>query len=309
MTTIAFLYPGQGSQCTGMGLDFVSAYPQAKDWYEAAESVLGWPVLDLSKPEGAEQIGVTLYTQPALYTISCIISEILKSAGLKPSAAAGHSAGEYAALYMAGVWDFETGLRIIAERARLMHHCNQPGAMAAVVGMEAEKLLSLCAEWKDGFVQIANYNSPKQIVISGEEKGIEAITPWLKEQGARRVIKLNVSGAFHSPLMKDAQVKFASFMKTIPLQAPDIPWISNNTADVVTDPESIRDLLVRQFCEPVRWTASMQWIETHCAKAIETGPGSVLKGLASACCKNLPCETTATVDGVRKVLQENGLSA
>lgn len=307
MTRIAFLFPGQGSQCPEMGLDFIQESPSAREKYAAAEAALGWAVDALSQPEGAEKLGITCFTQPALYTVGCVIADWLREAGMKPALVAGHSAGEYAALYAAGAWDFETGLRVIAERGRLMHEKAAPGSMAAVMGLDPQTLTALCQEWSEGIVCVANYNSPKQIVISGEEKAINGILPLLKEKGARRAMKLNVSGAFHSPLMSEAQALFESFMKDIPIQAPNVPWISNNTAAAETDPCQIRDLLVRQFCEPVRWIESMQRIADQSDKALEVGPGAVLKGLAKACCEDFPCETTATVVGTRKVMEENGL--
>lgn len=309
MTRTAFLFPGQGSQCAEMGLDFIDHYAQARERYQEAESVLGWSVSDLSRAEGSEKLGITLYTQPALYTLSCAIADIVQAAGLEAALAAGHSAGEYAALYAAGAWDFATGLRVIAERARLMHEKAGPGAMAAVMGMAPETLKPLCEGWREGLVRVANYNSPKQIVITGEERGIDAIAPYLKEQGAKRVVKLKVSGAFHSPLMKGAQAEFDTFLKDISIQAPRVAWISNNTAEAVADPEAIRARLVKQFCEPVQWIDTMALVERECEKALEVGPGTVLKGMTKACCDKLECETTATVAGVRKVLESYGLSA
>ncbi len=309
MKSVVFLFPGQGSQRSGMGLDFIEAYPSARERYEQAEAILGWSVEDLAKsdnaakPEGADNLNVTLYTQPSLYTLSCVIAEVLAEAGVEPSLTAGHSAGEFAALTAAGAWDFETGLRVIAERARLMHETAKPGAMAAVLGMNPDALEAACAAWSDGVVRIANFNSPKQTVITGDREAVKAIGPVLKEQGARRVVPLKVSGAFHSPLMEEAQQSFAEYMKDVKINDPRIPWVSNNTAEKVSDAETVRAHLVNQFCEPVRWMQSMASIESECGTAVETGPGEVLKGLAKACCGDLTCLSTDTVDGLKAAVE------
>jgi [acyl-carrier-protein] S-malonyltransferase len=309
MAKIAFLFPGQGSQAPGMGLDFISEVPAAKKTYDTAKEILGWSVEDVSQPDNADTVNQTLYTQPALYTLSCVIAEQLLVAGLTPGYTAGHSAGEYAALTVSGVWDFETGLKVIAERARLMHEKAAKGAMAAVMGLSPDVLQTLCEEHTEGLVRVANFNTPMQTVITGDEKGIDSIAPVLKEHGARRVLKLNVSGAFHSPLMADAQTHFADFMNGITIKEPTVPWISNHTAAVEANPDAIREQIVAQFSSPVRWVETMALLEKNCDTALEVGPGAVLKGLSKACCEKLVCETTASLEGVRKVLDDYGFSA
>lgn len=303
------MFPGQGSQTPGMGLDFITHSTPANERYVQAVSILGWSVIDLSKPEGVETINQTLYTQPALYTHSCVIAEHLENHGIRPMIVAGHSAGEYAALTCAGAWDFSTGLRVIAERARLMHTLAAPGAMAAVLGMSAADLEAALAEWKQGAVDIANFNSPKQIVISGDVKAVSAVAPFLKERGAKRVLPLPVSGAFHSPLMKEAQDQFRLFMRSIEIHELKIPWISNNTATVVTDPETIREHLIRQFCESVRWTDTVALIVRDCEEAIEVGSGKVLQGLVKAYQDDFPCYATSSYEQTQKVIEEHGKSA
>lgn len=307
MKRTAFLFPGQGSQHEGMGLDFSASFDSAKNLYQRAQSLLGWSILDLSQPDKKDDLNVTLFTQPAIYTLSCIIANRLHEAGVNPTLTAGHSAGEFAALTAAGAWDFETGLMVIAERARLMHETATPGAMAAVLGLSPEEVQSACLEWKNGIVCAANYNSPKQTVITGEPDAVAGIVPVLKEKGAKRVIPLKVSGAFHSPLMKEAQVKFNEFLKDIPINNLTIPWISNNTGRPVQDATVVRELLVKQFCEPVRWIDTMIYVVGHCDISIEIGPGEVLKGLAKACCPDLTCMSTDSVEMLANTLKEKNL--
>ncbi len=307
---IAFLFSGQGSHSKGMGLDIVRETPIGRDLCERANHVLEWSFEELVVSDDDQfSLKRTLYAQPAIYTLSYMIYMILNDAGLKPALTAGHSAGEYAALTAAGAWNFETGLNVIAERARLMSQVKNAGTMAAVIGLDPHIIEEVCKNVNDGIVVVANYNSPKQTVISGEVEAIEKITPVLKEHKARRVLPLDVSGAFHSPLMKESQHSFNAFMQTIELQNPGIPWISNNTAEPVMEPETIREHLVRQFCEPVRWNQLMLHVERECEEAVESGPGNVLKGLTKACCDELSCLSTGTLEEIEKVKGHYGISS
>lgn len=306
MERIAFLYPGQGSQSQNMGLDIIDAYPIARERYQQAEEILGWSVEALSKPDGAESLNITLFTQPALYTLSCVIGDLLQSNQIHPCCVAGHSAGEYPALTAAEAWDFETGLKVIAERARLMHESRATGMMAAVLGLNNQLIKELCEAWTEGIVQVAGLNSPKQTVITGEKQAIEGLTPLLKEKGAKRVVPLATSNAFHSPLMEEAKIKFSAYLENIEIKTPKVPLISNNTGKPEMDPIRIKEQLVNQFCQPVRWIDCMHVIENDCDRALEVGPGKVLCGLAKACCDDLSCEETDNVETVRKVIEQYG---
>ena len=304
--TIAFLYPGQGSQCAGMGADLVNLSAAVPDLFRRAGEVLGWPVI---YPPPPVSLDLTLYTQPAIYTVSAAMTEVLREWGIEPAAAAGHSAGEYAALYAAGAWDFETGLRVIAERARLMHETKETGAMAAVLGLAPDVVEEVCAHYDSGTVGVANFNSPKQTVISGRCDAVEGVAPRLKERGARRVIPLAVSGAFHSPLMREAQDAFRVFLDSIPLESPRLTWISNHHARPERSPDGIRRRLVEQFCSPVRWIETMAFLEGLVTEAVEVGPGEVLCGLAKSCCATLECKKTSSAEGLLAWRERHGAPA
>jgi [acyl-carrier-protein] S-malonyltransferase len=301
----AFLFPGQGSQFEGMGCDVAKESLNALQRFKQADDQLGWDILELKKTGSVPSLDITIYTQPAVYVVSCVTSEYLAENGVKPSAVAGHSAGEFAALTTAGAWDFETGLNVISQRACLMHKMAGPGAMAAVLGLDADAIRETCEAFEGGLVSVANYNSPKQTVITGEAAAIEEVIPLLKEKGARRVMKLPVSGAFHSPLMKKAQDEFRRFMENIEIKEPNVAWISNNTAQPESDPARIKELLIGQFCSSVRWVESMDWMKQNTDRAVEVGPGEVLCGLSKACLEDYACQSTSTVENIKEIVKAN----
>ena len=276
-----FFFPGQGSQSIGMGTALAASYPEAADVFRRASVQAGFDVLALCAEGPAEKLSRTLYTQPALFTVEAAIVETLRTRGIEPSAAAGHSLGEYGAWYAAGVYDFESGFALVSERARLMDGADPEGrgTMAAVIGLDENVVREVC-EATEGTVVVANLNSPGQIVISGERGAIDRAAPVLKERGAKRVLPLPVSGAFHSPLMADARDAFATEVERTKLSDARCPVYANVTARPVMAVEEIRNLMVSQLTSSVRWIETVRAIAADGYQAgWEIGPGNVLAGL------------------------------
>lgn len=281
MLKTAFLYPGQGSQAIGMGVAVADAFPQALAVFDCASELAGYDVYDMCATGPAEKISTTLYTQPLLYTVEAAITDVIRNKGVKPLMAAGHSLGEFTAWYAAGVYSFEDGFQLVMERGRIMNEADPEGrgGMAAVIGLTAGEVESVC-HGVEGVVVVANYNSPLQVVISGEKTAVEEAGNALREKGAKRIMPLNVSGAFHSPLMEEACENLAAIVDETPLSDAEIPVFSNVTASPVTDADDIRDLIIRQITSPVSWTGSIEnMIKNGMKDALELGPGSVVAGL------------------------------
>jgi len=277
----AFLYPGQGSQSLGMGIDVVDSFPEALAVFDCASSLAGYDMYELCAEGPMEKLSQTRYTQPALYTVEAAITDVMKSRGVTPDFAAGHSLGEFSAWYAACVYSFEDGFRLVAERGRLMNDADPDGrgAMSAVIGLSPEVIEEVCRE-VEGTVVVANLNSPLQTVISGERRAVEEAGSILKEKGAKRVVPLKVSGAFHSPLMAEVQEEFSWVVEDTPLSDAEIPVYSNVTAEPVTDADEIRSLMVRQLTSPVRWTEIIgKLVKKGVCESYELGPGTVIAGL------------------------------
>ena len=273
--SIAVIFPGQGSQTRGMGKDLFDKYP---DWIEMANAILGYSVVDLCMKE-EEKLGQTLYTQPALYIVNALsYRDFIDHGGQDPANIfMGHSLGEYNALLAAGAYDFQTGLVFAKKRAELMAEVRD-GGMAAVIGLEARVLEKILAEQFPD-IDIANYNSPGQYVISGKLKDIHAVDNVLKKSGAKRVIRLNVSGAFHSRYMKDVKKMFARFLEDKDFNPLEKKVIANVTADEYQNTK-IKMTLASQIASPVRWIESVHKAqELGVKKFEEVGPGKVLSGL------------------------------
>ena len=264
MSKTAFLFPGQGSQYVGMGQDLHDAFPEAREIFDQADGVLGLSLKALMFGEGSSEADAedalkqTDVTQPALFVHSMAAMAVLRRQGAAPDMSAGHSLGEYSALAAADAISFEDGLRIVRRRGELMAGAGdeRPGTMAAVLGMEDDDVANLCleaSESPDSVVEPANYNAPGQVVISGDVAAIERAEELAKERGAKRVLRLPVSGAFHSPLMEYARDGLAGALVELDIRPPSCPVYLNVTAEPTTDPEEIRKRLLEQLMAPVRW--------------------------------------------------------
>lgn len=300
----AFLYPGQGSQAVGMGKDLYDAFPSAKKRFDEANDILGRDLKKIIFEGPQEDLTATQNTQPSLFTIEVTITDILSEKGIKPSVTAGHSLGEYSALYGAGVLSFEDGLRAVAKRGALMAEAGKanPGTMAAVIGMGRDAIVETLKKVTSGIVVTANENSPEQTVISGEIAAVNQACELLKAAGAKRAMVLPVSGAFHSPLMQSAADQFGSFIKELSFNTAVCPVIANVTGSLENDADTLRSLLLKQLISPVKWVDSMGTLaQAGCEMLLETGPGAVLKGLAPKCNSSLnlvSCGTAANIYSV-----------
>lgn len=276
----AYIFPGQGAQFSGMGLDLYEKSPEAQKLFNQANDILGFPITDIMFEGSAEDLKETKVTQPAVFLHSVILSKVLGE-NFKPDMVAGHSLGEFSALVTNGVLSFEDGLKLVSQRAQAMQKaCElEPSTMAAVLGLEDEMVESVCAE-TEGIVVAANYNCPGQLVISGAYNAVERACENLKERGARRAMILPVGGAFHSPLMEPARKDLAAAIENTTFNDPLCPIYQNVSTYAVNDANEIKKNLVFQLTAPVKWTQSVQnMIEDGASEFIEVGPGKVLQGL------------------------------
>lgn len=289
MTKTAWVFPGQGSQEIGMGMDLLDL-PIAKAKFEQAEQILGWSVVEICQKE-EEKLSRTLYTQPCLYVVESILADLMRDKGYQPNLVAGHSLGEYIALYVAGVFDFEAGLSLVKRRGELMDSA-AGGMMAAFIGFDREQLEQQLQQTPD--VVLANDNSAAQVVISGTPAAVQAVIERVK---AKRALPLNVSGAFHSPFMAPAAAEFQAVLDSIPFKSAQVPVVSNVEPVPSQDGEVLKERLNRQMTGSVRWReTSLRLPEEGISKVVEIGPGSVLTGLIRRTCSDIALENVSSME-------------
>ena len=288
MTKTVWVFPGQGSQAIGMGIDLLEL-PDAIAKFEQAELILGWSVLEICQNQD-DKVSQTLYTQPCLYVVESILADLLKDRGQHPDYVAGHSLGEYSALYAAGVFGFEDGLRLIKRRAELMDSASD-GMMAALLGFDRPQLEAAISQTPD--VVLANDNNAGQVVISGTPEAVEIVLNQVK---SKRSVRLNVSGAFHSPLMADAATQFKTVLDSVSFTAAQVPALSNVDPIPSTDPAVLKDRLNRQMTGSVRWREiSLQLPQEGVNRVVEVGPGKVLTGIIKRTCPDLILENIGSL--------------
>ncbi|MGA1195663.1 MAG: ACP S-malonyltransferase [Candidatus Latescibacterota bacterium] len=301
--SIAFLFPGQGSQFVGMGHDLYQTYPEARAVFDLANKVLDIEIKTFCFDGPEDSLKQTAITQPAIFTHSVAAYEVIKKHNHRPTLVAGHSVGELAALVAAGVMSLEDGFRVVCVRGQAMQTAGKkrPGAMAAIIGLDDDIITQLCQEIGNQ-VTPANFNCPGQVVISGEEQAVKKAMEKATEQGAKRALLLPVSGAFHSALMQPAVESLASILEDVPFQKAAIPVIPNVTTEPTTDPQKLKELLIQQVVSPVRWTESMITLGNQgITQAYEVGPGNVLKGLMRRINRDLPVTEAGTVEAIQNL--------
>ena len=303
MEKTVLLFPGQASQYVGMGKDLYEASAEVRRLYELAGDEIGENIAELSFNGPSDLLRRTRFTQPAILLHSLALLTMLAERGLTFDYAAGHSLGEYGALAVCGALTYDDAIRAVVKRATLMEEaCQQnPGTMAAVMGLTSEQIDEVCAESKAaGVVVPANYNSDSQIVVSGSLAGVEKAVEVAKAKGAKRAIMLEVGGAFHSPLMEPARSGLEQFLATMAIEKPSKPVIANVTAEPETESGEIRELLVQQITAPVKWAQTMAYLNrAGVTRTIEIGPGKVLSGLAKRALSAPEILNLDTLDNVR----------
>lgn len=302
MSKVAFMFPGQGSQYVGMGQDFYEQFEESKEVFESATKLLGFSMEELCFEEN-EQIHITEYTQAAMLTASTAILRKVESMGIKPDYTIGLSLGEYNALVASKVLSFEEAVQVVRQRGILMQNAVPVGlgTMAAVLGVKKEFIEQVCED-TEGIVGIANYNCPGQIVISGEVEAVKQASEALKEQGVKRVIPLKVSGPFHSKMLEQAGQKLLEVLDTVELKNPEIPYVANVNAQIITKVQRIKELLAQQVASSVRFEQSIERLmEEGVTTFIEMGPGKTLSGFVKKINRNVNVIQIEKVEDLEKL--------
>lgn len=300
---IAFVFPGQGAQKVGMARDFYDNSDVSRKIFELADENLDFDIKKVCFEENKE-IDITEYTQAALLTACLSMYKELEKYNLKPDVCAGLSLGEYAAMAVCGVMSFEDAVRAVRKRGKLMQEAVPYGigSMAAVIGLENEIVEKVCNDIEG--VEVANYNCPGQVVISGIDKSVKKASEQLTEEGARRVLPLNVSGPFHSSMLKDAGEKLGEFLDTIEINNPKIPYVTNVTAEYINENTQIKDLLKKQVCSSVKWQQSVEnMIKNGIDTFIEIGPGRTITGFVKKIDSNVKLYNIQKFEDVEKVVR------
>ena len=300
----AFLYPGQGAQSVGMGIAAAEAFSEASDIFAQASDIVGYDMKALCADGPIETLSQTENTQPAIFTVEAALTTVLKASGIEPAMVAGHSLGEFGAWFAAGAFSFADGLKLVAQRGKLMANADPDGigTMAAIIGLDYDTVAEVCA-FVDGTVVVANINQPVQMVISGIKADVAKAGELLSEKGAKRVVPLKVSGAFHSPLMNGAKEAFAEALASVEINDVKIPVYANVTAAPVTDAGEIKTLMVDQLTSPVRWIETITAMRAAGIEyACEVGPGAVLAGLVKRIDRDLKVVSVSDDSAIQEVI-------
>lgn len=305
---VAFLFPGQGAQQVGMGAELRKEYSVGEKIFTKADQALGFPISELCFEGPKEELVKTQNTQPAILTVSIAINQILKEKGIQPEVVAGHSLGEYSALVASGAMDFESAVKLVRKRGQFMEEAVPAGqgAMAAIIGLKRDQVEEIVKKGSEfGVVELANYNTPIQTVISGEKEAVEKTVEIAQDEGALKAVLLEVSGPFHSSLMEPASEKLASELEKVDIAKPAIPVIANVTADYVQTPAEINDALIKQLNGSVYWVDTIEkMIDNGVDTVIEVGPGKTLRKFMKRIDRSITALNVEDVASLEKTLQK-----
>lgn len=305
MKKIAFMFPGQGAQYVGMGQEIYVKYELARKLFDQANKTLGYDLAKIMFSGPSETLAQTQYTQPAIFTLSVTVSALLAEQGIKPQIVAGHSLGEYAALVASGILGFEEGLKLVQIRGRLLQEsaAKHPGTMAAIIGLDDDKVKNICENIKTGVVEAVNYNCPGQLVIAGETAAVQAAMEEAQKAGAMKAIQLQVSGPFHSSLMREASVQLEKELAVFELHNPVVPIVANYSAKFIQHTAAATEAMVKQVYSPVLWKESVgQLINNGTDYFIEAGPGKTLCGLLKRINRKMPCANVENESTLQELL-------